>query len=282
MNNPYFHSKLAETNLSTRERIFNGDVFLIPPGPAASALIQKVLALMESALETEDIRHAHLKWSAKELFERLGAMRRTVYLEKEYHDAIRDIAQECGFAGKRVAFDPIRLRVVLPGGHNNPLAAPVYYPHRDTWYAHPQSLIVWWIPLHDLIPEETFVFYPNLFDRPVGNDSEIFDYSDWIKDGPALKIGWQKYDSGLTASYPKAASNSLPDRAEGFACKAGENLLFAGAHFHRTLPQDFGRIRFSLDFRVVDMEDVACGRGAPNADNRSRGSTLKDYVQPLE
>lgn len=95
-----------------------------------------------------------------------------------------------------------------------------------------------------------------------------------------MKIGWQKRDSGLTAGYPKALQETLPERAEGFSCKAAENLIFAGAHYHRTLPQDFGTIRYSLDFRVVDLSDVAAGRGAPNADNRSRGDILKDYVQP--
>ena len=45
----------------------------------------------------------------------------------------------------------------------------------------------------------------------------------------------------------------------------GEVLLFSGAQFHRTLPQARGRTRFSLDFRVVDLDDHARGRGAPNA-----------------
>lgn len=280
MNSSYFHTELPADNSTMRERIYAGDVFLKPADAASAALKQHVLRLMQEKLEMEDIRQAHVKWSAEEMFERIGALRRVVYLEAEFHEHVRTVAAACGLDRSRIAFDPIRLRVVLPGGHRNPLAAPVYYPHRDTWYAHPQCMMVWWVPLHDLEPEETFVFYPDHLSQPVANDSEIFDYAEWIKDGPALKIGWQKRDSGVTASYPRSLEKEMPPYAEGFSCKAGEQLIFAGAHYHRTLPHDLELTRYSLDFRIVQLGDVAAGRGAPNADNRSRGSTLKDYVQP--
>ena len=63
--------------------------------------------------------------------------------------------------------------------------------------------------------------------------------------------------------------------------RRAETLLFSGSHFHRTLPQATGRARFSLDFRAVDLDDHARGAGAPNVDNRSRGSALVDYTMPL-
>jgi hypothetical protein len=278
MNSPFFHTELPANDLSLRERLFAGDVFLKPADAASKALTQHVIRLMQERLEMEDIRQAHEKWSAEQLFERLGGLRRVVYLEEQFHEHVRAVAEACGLDRSKIAFDPIRLRVVQPGGHRNPLAAPVYYPHRDTWYAHPQCMMVWWVPLHDLEPEETFVFYPDRLAQPVANDSEIFDYAEWIKDGPALKIGWQKRDSGITAKYPGSLETEMPAFAEGFSCKAGEQLIFSGAHYHRTLPHDLQRTRYSLDFRIVHLDDEAAGRGAPNADNRSRGSTLKDYV----
>lgn len=184
MNHPYFRDALPSPNLEARRRLFAGDVYLLRACAAAQALVRNVIDLIAKELETEDIRHAHLYWADDELFQKFGALRRRFYLEDDYHEAVRAIAAECGFDPASIAFDPIRLRVVMPGGSANPLAAPVYYPHRDTWYAHPQALIVWWIPLHDLSEGETFVFYPDHFDSAVENDSEIFDYSDWVKDGP--------------------------------------------------------------------------------------------------
>lgn len=278
MNTSFFQPEMPSDSRTTRDRIFAGAVYLKSAGPASLAFVDSVLQLMRDRLGTDDIRAAHNAWSADELFARLGSLRRTIYQEKEFHSHVRAVVAECGFDTERVAFDPARLRVVQPGGHRNPLAAPVYYPHRDTWYAHPQCMIVGWLPLHDLAPEETFELYPDCLCRPVFNDSEIFDYNDWIKDGPSLKIGWQERNSGVTARYPRALDTTVPERVERFSCHAGDTLVFSGAHYHRTLPHDLPQTRYSLDFRIVDRDDIAAGRGAPNADNRSRGSTLKDYV----
>lgn len=275
-----FSNSLGEDCETTRERIFRGEVFLTPPGTASTSLVSSVKVDMAAELETEDIRRAHQKWSDAEFFTRMGNLRRHFYLSGEYHEKLRNVAEECGFSRDKIAFDPIRIRVVLPGGHHNPKAAPVYFPHRDTWYAHPESLIVWWIPLHDLRADETFVFFPDDYDRKVDNDSETFDYSDWVKDGPALKIGWQKSDTGETGGYPRALSQPDTDQGMGFSCCAAEHLIFSGAHYHQTLPQDFDTIRYSLDFRVVHLDDIDTGSGSPNTDNRSRGSTFSDYIKP--
>lgn len=279
MNSPFFHATLPTDAATIRERIFAGEVFLAPPGPAALEFVDAVTRLMEEVLETADIRSAHRMLSDAAFFKRIGRIRRIVYGEPEFHARVRAVVAECGIPAGQILFDPARIRVVQPGGHRNPLAAPVYYPHRDTWYAHPQGMIVWWIPLHDLDEEETFELYPDRLARPVANDSEIFAYDDWIKDGPALKIGWQNRDSGVTARYPRSLEATLPEYAERFSCRAGEALVFSGAHYHRTLPHDRPLTRYSLDFRAVHREDAASGRGAPNVDNRSRGSTVKDYVR---
>ena len=185
-----------------------------------------------------------------------------------------------GFDSARIAFDPLRLRTVLHRGHDNPAAAAVYYAHRDTWYAHPMSAITWWIPLDDLSPDETFVFYPEKFRSAVPNNSEIFDYDAWVRDGWSLKIGWQDPDSGRRARYPGVTGDLDPGPALDFSCRAAENLLFSGAHFHRTLKQATGRARFSLDFRTVFLDDEAAGLGATNVDGRARGTALPDYAHP--
>ena len=169
--------------------------------------------------------------------------------------------------------------MVIHRGNEDPRAAPVYYAHRDTWYAHPQALITWWIPLFDLPAAETFVFYPACFQSPVPNDSEIFDYDAWVRDGWGLKIGWQDREAGRTARYPGVTGPVDEGPAAGFSCRAGDNLLFSGAQFHRTLAHAEGRTRYSLDFRMVHLGDHAAGMGAPNADNRSQGSCLPDYVR---
>ncbi len=265
-----------------RAALYDGDVFLAPPTAASRALAAAVRARLAEVLgcAAPEIRDAPQQMANDELFARIGTLRRELYLEPRFHDALRAVIAGGGLDPSRVAFDPLRLRVVRHLGHENPLAAPVYHPHRDTWYAHPRALIAWWIPLDDLAPHETFVFHPDRFRAPVDNDSEVFDYGDWVRDGWELKIGWQQLAAGVTARYPRAAPGADFGRAVGFACREADNLVFSGAHLHATLPQATGRTRFSLDFRIVDLPDHAAGLGAPNVDNRSRGSSLADYVQP--
>ncbi|MFT6178621.1 MAG: hypothetical protein ACJAQT_000532 [Akkermansiaceae bacterium] len=277
---PTFLKQLPGSNTQTRDDLFKGKKFIAPANDSSLALVKSVQQLIASKLGVTDIRKAHLEMSDSVFFEKMGELRRIFYLEARYHDQLRDLLASHDFDPDRCAFDPLRIRVILPGGHHNPKAAPVYYAHRDTWYAHPQSLIVGWIPLHDLAEEETFEFYPDYFNKPVPNDSEIFNYAEWIKDGPALKIGWQNKDSGLTADYPRSLLETPPTRAHGFAIRKGQTLLFSGSQFHQTREQDLGTIRYSLDFRVVDLDDIAGNRGAPNVDNRSRGNILADYIQP--
>jgi hypothetical protein len=264
-----------------RAALYAGEVLLAPPTAASTRVAADARARLAEVLDAgaDDVRAVATRLPNHQLFARIGVLRKELYLDPGWHAAVRDVVAATGLDPARVAFDPLRLRVVLHRGHENPLAAPVYHPHRDTWYAHPQALIAWWIPLDDLAPGETFVFHPERFAAPVDNDSEIFDYDDWVRDGWELKIGWQRRDAGVTARYPRAAVGVDPGPAVGFAARRGDNLLFAGAHLHTTLPQATGRARFSLDFRIVDLDDHAAGRGAPNVDNRSRGSSLRDYIR---
>jgi hypothetical protein len=271
------HTVRPADSLELRKAVYAGDVFLLPPVPSSEHLVLKARALLSGELG-EHPRTAAETLSNEELFSRIGHIRKQLYLEPRFHDAVRSVLTEVGFLLERVAFDPLRMRVVGHQGSRNPAAAPVYYPHRDTWYSHPQTLITVWIPLHDLSEEETFVFFPDWFARGAPNDSEIFDYDEWVRDGWGLKIGWQDRRAGITARYPRLQGSIDCGASVGFSCKAGEVLLFSGAHLHETRVHSAGRTRFSLDFRVVDTVDEAAGLGAPNVDNRSRGSALRDYT----
>lgn len=262
-----------------RRALYAGELFLLPATPASTALAAAVRGLLAERLGPAP-RHAQASLPPEGFFEHMKALRRLLYTDPAYHQRVRDVVADLGWDPASVAFDPLRLRVVAHQGHLDPRAKAVYYPHRDTWYGHPATLITWWIPLDDLRPEETFVFYPERFAAPVPNDSERFEYGAWTREGWDLKIGWQRRDDGLRAHYVGVVGEVERGPALGFACRAGDNLLFSGAHFHATLPQALGTTRFSLDFRLVHLGDHAAGLGAPNVDNRSRGSALPDYVHP--
>ena len=264
-----------------RLSIYEGDIFMFPPTAPSTNLAHAVNDMLTEAFGGRDVRTRAQALPNELLFCEVGKIRRTLYLDPAFQQHVRAVIGALGFDPDECAFDPLRLRVITSEGVTNPSAQAVYYPHRDTWYGHPQSIITWWIPLDDLTAEETFVFYPEHFDRPVPNDSEVFDYDQWVSRGWDLKIGWQDVEAGRAAKYPGALSPADQNLGLGFDCKLGQNLLFSGAHFHQTRPQWTGRTRFSLDFRIVHLPDDRSGLGAPNVDNRSRGSALPDYTHPL-
>jgi len=274
-----FVEHLPDDPAAARRALYGGAVAHLGPTPASLEVVTDALAVLREELGFDTVRAAHDLLDGAEAFRRLGRVRKRLYLEPRFHEALARVVGAAGFDPAEIAVDPMRLRVVAHGGGDDPRAAPVYYGHRDTWYAHPQALITWWIPLFDLPEEETFVFYPDAFARAVPNDSEIFDYDAWVRDGWGLKIGWQDREAGRTARYPAVIGAADQGPAVGFSCRAGDNLLFSGAHFHRTRAHTAGRTRYSLDFRMVHLGDHAASLGAPNADNRSRGSCLGDYVR---
>ena len=261
------------TNL--RRDIYEGMVYLLSETNSSLILVNKVKERLKLEFG-EDYRSPKHCEDNDYFFETIGKIRKELYLDNEFQSLTKEIYLEAGF--ENVAFDPVRLRVVPHLGHNNPSAKAVYYAHRDTWYSHPQSLITWWIPLDDLSKEETFVFFPEYFRKEVPNNSEIFDYDEWTRKGWSLKIGWQNKDDGLKAEYPGITGEFDRSISEGFSCRAGQSLLFAGAQLHETIKQETGQTRFSLDFRIVSLDDEKRGLGAPNVDSRCKGSSLRDYV----
>ncbi len=262
-----------------RRALYGGAVFLLPPTRESLALVDLADARRREVLG-DDPRRAHEHMPDEELFLRVGRLRRELYLDGYAQTLVSKAAASVGFPRGETAFDPARLRVIAHGAGDNPRAAPVYYPHRDTWYGHPMSVVTLWTALDDLAEHETFVFYPECFRTPVDNDSEVFDYDAWVARGWSLKIGWQDRDASLQARYPTVRGSADYGPSPGFACRRGQVLLFSGAQFHRTLPQTRGLTRFSLDARLVHMGDEREGKGARNVDGRSSGSALRDYVQP--
>ena len=270
-------SDLPASNEDLRTALYAGDVFRLPPSDASRHVVADSVEAVEAELGT-DMRHAQFRLGDEDFFAAVGRLRKQLYTTEPFHDLLRQMLRDAAFDPARIAFDPFRLRVVAHKGFEDPRAAPIYYAHRDTWYAHSQAEITWWIPLHDVTEAETFAFYPDWFARPVGNNSEEFDHDRWTKHGPSLRIGWQDARHGASHLYPGHVGDLEPGTVVSFAAKEAEVVLFAGSHFHQTRKNSTGRTRFSIDFRSVHLDDHAAGRGAPNVDNRSTGSALGDYT----
>lgn len=275
-----FLETLPESNQQVRNSLYRGSIYLIPANESSRLFSNAVLELVKNEFGNS-FRTSHDKFSGDEFFQRIGRLRKRVYTSPEFHEHVNRVIKSLGFDLQAQAYDPARMRVVAHNGHLNPAASPIYYGHRDTWYSNHQAMITWWFPLHDVVADETFEFFPDYFGRAVQNDSEIFDFDEWVSKGQEKRIGWQNKNTGRTAAYPSLkeapTGNTIPVIAN-----AGDILLFSGQHLHQTRHNTTGRTRFSLDFRTVDLLDVENNIEANNVDNRSTGSSITQFIRPQE
>jgi hypothetical protein len=259
-----------------RRALYAGALFQLAPSEASLRLAHEVREVLAEAFrDVGEPREAQFRLPAGEHLERLGRVRQVLGREARFLEGARAVLAAAGQEPGAYALDTPRLRGVLDRGQEIAAAAPVYFAHRDTWYANPRAQLNWWLALHDATEEETFTFFPEAFERPVPNSSSTFDYTTW-----RAQAGWQNPRRAASAAYPTSLVPLDALQERGFACRTGEVLVFSGAHLHRTRPHTAGRTRFSLDFRAVHLEDHHRGLGAPDVDNRSTGSTLEDYVHP--
>jgi hypothetical protein len=59
----------------------------------------------------------------------------------------------------------------------------------------------------------------------------------------------------------------------------GGVIVFSGAQLHSTVPNATNMVRWSIDFRTINLNDVVSKRGAPNADSASTGTSLRDFLR---
>lgn len=270
--------RVPPDNAETRRSLYRGQLYHLAPTGPSQALVEDVHGLLREQFGELDPRHAQSVLDEADFFARIGRIRRRLFEDPHFHQRAFDVVESAGFARDEVALDPLRLRVVSHLGHHNSRAAPIYYPHRDTWFALSQAVIAWWIAVHDIAETETFEVFPEWLERPIGNTSEKFDYDQWVRDHRSLRIGWQDQNAGKEVHY--SGSNEAFEAGTRVPLRAtrGDVVLFSGAHLHKTREHQAGYTRYSLDFRMVHKGDHARGLGPRNVDNRSKGVATHDYV----
>lgn len=278
VNESLFHRSLPSSNLEVRESIYAGKIYQLPANEASMNLIRNVRELVVDEIG-EPIREVHLRFDDAGFFERVGRLRKAIYTSEEFRELVEQLIGSLGFPVEEQGYDPARMRVVAHNGHLNPAAAAVFHGHRDTWYGASQAMINWWIPIHDVVAEDSFEFFPDDFSNPVENDSEIFDFDKWVSEGQEKRVGWQNRKTGLTAIYPSLQQDPGGSRMPVVAT-AGEVLLFSSQHLHQTRENVTDKSRFSIDFRTVNLIDHEVGKYPKNVDNRSKGSSLVQFVKP--
>jgi hypothetical protein len=183
---------------------------------------------------------------------------------------------ELGCDLEKTYFDVPRLRTMAPGDYLNAGLAYQFHPHRDTWFSAPQQQLNWWLPVYEVEPENSMAFHPQYFDRPVRNSSSDYDYDQWNRSG-RQEAAKQVRKETRKQPRPEEPLDLEPDAR--ILTPPGGAIVFSGAQLHSTVPNTTSRTRFSIDFRTVNLDDLAEGIGAPNVDSECTGTTLRDFLR---
>lgn len=264
------------SHFSFLDSLYDGKTHLLSASTASLKLVEACNTIIDSLIQNP--RTAFDRYEPAEHFEFVSKAKRLILKDDSVRSYITQLLEELGLHPETVKAEGPRLRVVYPGQHEYAPAINAYTAHRDCWYSNSQSQINFWIPLHDVKPEETFSIFPSFFKTAVPNTSRGFNFDDFNSRGGFSCPQQTKFEN----SFPCPTHLRAEEVSERF-CPAGEKgfiLLFSGSHLHQTnsLQQDvLTEARLSIDFRVVPMNQHTAGIGAPNVDNESQGDATSTY-----
>ncbi len=255
-----------------KELIYQGKILLLTNCKSSRALARFAVQFLKENLNTNDPKNFEHTISNEEFHFRTSKLKTIFSKSSKTKTLVRIILEELNFKITTSYFDLVRLRCITSYAHRVKAAKPAFAVHRDTWYANPETQINFWIPLFDVSKKDTFSFYPDFFLKPVKNNSNEFDYNSWKKIG-----GYQSSKENKNRIFPELKEKINFKNKLKISCKSGDLLLFSASHLHGTSPNLTSSTRFSLDFRVIDTDDLNKPY-PPNIDNKSKGSILKDML----
>lgn len=257
-----------------RRRLYSGDIFIVSASPATLELTALAKTMLSEAFAPHDPLTVHKHLSPEEVAAILGKMKPAFIHHPECKRLIPLIMKENGIDLEKLHFDVPRMRSAYPSHFLSSGIAYAFHPHRDTWYSAPMCQINWWLPIYAIDPDNAMGFYPDYFQAPVKNNSEIYNYYEWNTKNRASAAQHVRSD---TREQPKP-QQALNSESLRYLPPPGGIILFSGAQLHETVPNTTDVARYSIDFRTVHIDDVAARRGAVNIDTRCTGTTMRDYV----
>jgi hypothetical protein len=273
------NSIFVDSAISDDERrglIFQGQLFVYSPTQSSTALCEFAGKLCKEAFAPYDPGAAQFEMPAEQYVDILQALKPKFIHHPTCKELIQGLLKELGCELENVYFDVPRLRTATSDNYLTSGLAYAFHPHRDTWYSAPQNQINWWLPVNDIVPENSMAFHPRYWKQSVKNSSGDYNYYRWNKESrssAAKQIGTD------TRKQPKADEAMELDPQIRLVLKPGSVILFSAAQMHSTVPNTSGYTRFSVDFRTVHFEDVLTARGAPNIDSECTGTSLRDFLR---
>ena len=268
------HSNPVFDDAARREHLYQGDVMVYGASPATLALVQFTRDLVESAFGSVDPRTAQNAMPVEEFATLLADLKPRFIHHPRCKELLPQILVERGCDPERTYFDVPRLRTSTSDGYLTTGIAFAFHPHRDTWYSAPLCQTNWWMPVYPVSADNVMAFHPKYMTQGVKNGSRRYDYAEGTRSSrfaAASQIGKDSRDQP-TPEEPVELDPQIRVVPE-----VGGMMVFSGNQLHSSVPNTSGLTRFSIDFRVVDIDDVEAGRGSRNVDSECSGTTLRDF-----
>ena len=274
MTNVFFGARIDDEE--RRRRIFAGDIFVYSPTRSSLELIEFARGLLAAAFGSRDPESAQYEMTVEDFARLLADLKPKFIHHPESKRLLAGILAELGCDSQLTYFDVPRMRSATSDDYLSTGIAYAFHPHRDTWYSAPFCQVNYWLPVYPLASTNCMAFHPRYFSQGVRNNSEIYDYQEWTR---TSRFNAAQHVGVDTRPQPKAqeAVELQPDIR--LIPPPGGMLMFSGAQLHSTVPNTSGRTRYSIDYRVVHLDDVRALRGAANVDSRCTGSTMGDYLR---
>lgn len=262
-----------------RERLYAGDLFLYSPTHSATSLCEHARTMIEEAFAPYDARRVHETLPVERSVEILAELKPRFIHHPRSKILIQRLLLDFGCDPHLTYFDVPRLRSAMPSSYLTSGIAYAFHPHRDTWYSAPFCQVNWWLPIYELTKDNCMAFHLRYWSEALRNSSSAYDYTRWkaeSRNTAAQHVGSD------TRVQPKAQEPLDPDPQIRLLVQPGGAILFSAAHLHSTVPNTSGLVRYSLDFRTVDLADARAFHGAPNLDSACTGTTMGDYISAAD
>jgi hypothetical protein len=270
------HYDAKVTDEERRTRLYAGDIFVYSPLPESLELVELGRKMLAETFGKRDPEQAQFSMPVEEFARLLGELKPRFIHHPECKRLLPAILSRLGCDPGKTYFDVPRLRSATSNDYLSTGIAYAFHPHRDTWYSAPFCQINYWFPIFPVTSNNCMAFHPRYFSQPLRNSSNIYNYQEWNRQSRFNAAQFVKQD---TRPQPKALEPVELEPDIRLLPPPGGLILFSAAQLHSTVPNDSGRTRYSCDFRVVNLDDVAGLRGARNVDSRCTGTTMGDYLR---
>ena len=264
------------TEEERRRGLYAGDLMTFSPHESAIKLTGLARELSDAAFAPYDPQVAQESISPERYVEILAELKPSFIHHPRAKELIAGLLSELGCDIEKTYFDVPRLRTMAHGEFLKAGLAYQFHAHRDTWFSAPHQQLNWWLPVYEIEPENSMAFHTQYFKRPIQNSSAGYDYEEWSKTGRKEAA---KQVTKETRKQPQAEEPLELDPDVRVVTPPGGTLIFSAAHLHSTVPNTTNRTRFSIDFRTVNIDDLADGVSAPNIDSECTGTTLRDFLR---